>query len=331
MNGAGMNRYGPTLPKQILSVNREAWHAFFKYCLQRYAKLVLRSDGAKEYLRITGDDLAVFKAAKERLRTLDPPLPRVAITDPPCFDNVHYSELADFFCVWQQLYFGDGHSSRACTTRRDAEVQDTEADGFANTLGRVLSECHRVLRDEGLLVFSYHHSREDGWSAVAQAVLGAGFTIVQSQPVKAEMSVAAPKSQAREPIDLDVPLVCRKRPSDRRARHDESEALRRAATGAGRKVARFNTSGRQLSRNDARVVLLGQFLVELSVGRTADEVRGALTALLPQTRDIIEKMWREQEGRHPSIPVAPPPGATQLDLLEIPTPGPGAASRTGAA
>ena len=25
------------------------------------------------------------------------------VTDPPFFDNVHYSELADFFHAWQQL------------------------------------------------------------------------------------------------------------------------------------------------------------------------------------------------------------------------------------
>ena len=41
-------------------------------------------------------------------------------------------------------------------------------------------------------------------------MLGAGFTVVNSQPVKAEMSVAAPKSQAKEPIQLDIIIVCRK-------------------------------------------------------------------------------------------------------------------------
>lgn len=241
----------------------------------------------------------------------------LVITDPPFFDNVHYSELADFFFVWQQLYFGGGYTNDACTTRRDAEVQNTEADVFANKLMSVFAECHRVLRDEGLLVFSYHHSREDGWIAVAQAVLGAGFTIVQSQPVKAEMSVAAPKSQAKEPIDLDVLIVCRKRGSDRRVQRDQDEALRRAAASTSQKVGRFNRVGRQLSRSDVRVVLLSQLLMELNAGRTADEVGAALEALLPQTRGIVEKTWGEQEVRDPFGPVAPQPGPAQLDLLAI--------------
>ena len=56
----------------------------------------------------------------------------------------------------------------------------------------------------------YHHSRDEGWKALADAVLGGGFTVVNSQPVKAEMSVATPKSQAKEPIQLDIIIVCRK-------------------------------------------------------------------------------------------------------------------------
>jgi putative DNA methylase len=239
----------------------------------------------------------------------------LVITDPPFFDNVHYSELADFFYVWQELYFGDGLQKEPCTTRRDSEVQDTDAGAFAEKLRAVFAECHRVLRDEGLLVFSYHHSREDGWAAVAQAVLGAGFTIVQSQPVKAEMSVAAPKSQAKEPIDLDVLLVCRKRGADHRPRRETDEVLARAVGMASERVRRFNRVGRRLSRNDVRVVLLSQLLVELSAGRRADEVGVALDGLLPQTRDAIEAVWREQDVHDPRSPVAPQARPRQLELL----------------
>ena len=34
--------------------------------------------------------------------------------------------------------------------------------------------------------------------------------MVNSHPVKSEMSVATPKSQAKEPIQLDIIIVCRK-------------------------------------------------------------------------------------------------------------------------
>jgi len=243
----------------------------------------------------------------------------LVITDPPFFDNVHYSELADFFFVWQQLYFGTGCSNGAHSTRHESEVQDTDAQAFAEKLKRVFRECHRVLRDDGLLVFSYHHSHEHGWSALAQAVMGGGFTIVQSHPVKAEMSVAAPKSQAREPIDLDVLLVCRKRESVCRVRCNADEVLQRAAESATWKVVRFNEAGRYLSRNDVRVVFFSQFLVELSAGRTTDEVDAALEALLPETRGTVEIIWRGQDVRRSDRPDAPQPQNIQLTLFAPPT------------
>src|SRR5262249_54785524 len=80
----------------------------------------------------------------------------MVVTDPPFFDNVHYSELADFFYAWQQL---DSKPTREPRSTRSAlEVQDTSAEQFAIKLGDVFRECHRVLHDDGLLVFTYHHS-----------------------------------------------------------------------------------------------------------------------------------------------------------------------------
>ena len=218
----------------------------------------------------------------------------LVVTDPPFFDNVHYSELADFFFVWQQLYFEKGQGSER-TTRRDEEVQDGDPDAFADKLRRVFVECCRVLRDHGLLVFSYHHSREDGWAALAKAVIGAGFEFEQSYPVKSEMSVAAPKSQAKEPIDLDVILICRKREANMCAPSMAQEALRRAVGHALRQVERLNGVGRRLSRNDVRVVLLSRLLVELTKGRTTEESDAAIQEFLPETPRFVENIWRSQQ------------------------------------
>lgn len=218
----------------------------------------------------------------------------LVVTDPPFFDNVHYSELADFFYVWQELYFFGPRRGRPATTRHNEEVQDTAAAAFAEKLRAVFLECRRVLRDDGRLIFSYHHSREDGWAAVARAVLGAGFSLIQSQPVKSEMSVAAPKSQAKEPIDLDVLLVCRKRTEDRRPPVGADVALSRAAAIASERVARFNRSGRRLSRSDVRVVLLSQLLVESSAGRDAQDVAVQFEATLSSTKEMVETIWRGQ-------------------------------------
>lgn len=217
----------------------------------------------------------------------------LVVTDPPFFDNVHYSELADFFYAWQRLYFPTAETQRD-TTRRPEEVQDTCPDAFSSKLQAVLTECHRVLRDEGLLVLSYHHARDSGWIAVAYAILNAGFSIVQSHPVKAEMSVAAPKSKARQPINLDVLIVCRKKIRDLRTRSADQAVFAAAAEVGVERIRRFNATGRRLSRNDVKVVVFSQLLVELSAGRSANQLREGLDAVLHRAARFIETAWREQ-------------------------------------
>jgi len=188
----------------------------------------------------------------------------LVVTDPPFFDNVHYSELADFFYAWQQL----SPDCTAGSTRAQGEVQDTEADRFASKLRGVFAECHRVLRDDGMLVFTYHHSREEGWESLAEAVFKAGFRFVNCHPVRAEMSVGTPKSQAKEPIQLDIIVVCRKAELALQTA-DPAQSL---AT-ARQKLARLSDAGFALSRNDCKIVLIGQLL---TAAKNCDEVQELL-------------------------------------------------------
>lgn len=179
------------------------------------------------------------------------------ITDPPFFDNVNYSQLADFFNVWQRHILRD--NSRAESTRSHGEVQHGDEEVFRDRLGEVWAECHRVLKDDGLMVFSYHHSRTEGWRAVLEALMTSGFVVVAAQPVKAEMSVAMPKLQAKEPIDLDILVVCRKANAK-----TETGSWGEAVLEARHQVMRFIQTGRRLSRNDVRIIVMGQLLRPLS-------------------------------------------------------------------
>ncbi|HEV2391787.1 MAG TPA: DNA methyltransferase [Verrucomicrobiae bacterium] len=205
----------------------------------------------------------------------------LVVTDPPFFDNVHYSELADFFFAWQCLGPSQFGAQRP-STRHAEEVQDARADDFATKLRAVFRECHRVLRNDGLLVFTYHHSRAEGWMSLAEAVLGAGFAVVNAHPLKAEMSVATPKSQAKEPIQLDVVLVCRKRATDARGKAEDRAALRRATDRAAAKARRLNGCGLKLSVNDRRIILISEFLVAACAGRSVGELSDLLSANLSE-------------------------------------------------
>jgi putative DNA methylase len=211
------------------------------------------------------------------------------VTDPPFFDNVHYSELADFFHAWRQLTPDPGRAGSA-TTRHPSEVQDADASGFAAKLQGVFRECRRILADDGLLAFSYHHSRDEGWTALAEAVLGAGFAVVNCQPVKAEMSVATPKSQAKEPIQLDIIIVCRKEGVTESRRPTVAEAMESARA----KLGRLEEAGFALSRNDRKIVIFGQLLTTLGTPGDAADFAAHVDAEL-EVRQPIKPLARPRD------------------------------------
>jgi SAM-dependent methyltransferase len=184
----------------------------------------------------------------------------LVITDPPYFDMVNYSELADFFYVWLRL--GLEHtdlSFRPSTTRNDREVQAACAEQFGRMLGDVFTDCVRVLKPGGLVVFTFHHPRLEAWEALGSALRTAGLGVMATHPIKAELSVATPKSQAKEPINLDLVIVCTPQPAPPTATTPE-QFLELSRQGARATVLRFNAGGINLSKGDLRVILLGWYL-----------------------------------------------------------------------
>ena len=102
----------------------------------------------------------------------------------------------------------------------------------------------------------------------AGALADAGFAVVTSQPVKAEMSVATPKSQAKEPIQLDIIVVCRKAGVQERPRPTVAQVLESARA----KLGRLCAAGFELSRNDRKIVILGQLLTTLGAPDDLDSI-----------------------------------------------------------
>jgi len=134
------------------------------------------------------------------------------VTDPPYFDFVHYSELSDFFFAWLSPVLRDRYPwMKGEDSSAQGEVQHKYPHVFARQLATVFTEACRVLKDNGVLAFSFHHSRAEGWSAIYEALNKAGLAVVAAHPVHAEMRAASPKIAAKDPISLDAILVCRKK------------------------------------------------------------------------------------------------------------------------
>ncbi|HZU72994.1 MAG TPA: DNA methyltransferase [Acidimicrobiales bacterium] len=202
----------------------------------------------------------------------------LVVTDPPYMDNVHYSELADFFHAWLTEVRPYRDYPIVPTTRAVGEVQGTDHEHFAKGVGAVWRECARVLKPEGLLAFTFHQARMEGWLAVMNGLRDAGFVVTATQPVKAEMSVAAPKSGAKEPSTLDTIVVCRKVGVDGPAHSSIGSSPDEAAEWAVNRLHHLETAGIQFGPSDVRSVVRGTVLSLLTRPGARDDTAIAVAA-----------------------------------------------------
>jgi len=219
------------------------------------------------------------------------------ITDPPFFDNVHYSQLADFFYVWIREMMGHKGVFQAETTRSPEEVQQTDSRRFTDNLVAVFRDCHRVLKDDGLLIFTYHHSRPEGWSAILEAVHEAGFYVEATHPVKSEMSVAIPKQQAKSPIDIDIIIVGRKMALIEPFVEVPASLFNECVEETGKIVEAFNRSNRKLSRSDVTVIVMARLITTLSRTRDLERILGYSSSIEKEIGVAVEKLWKQQNPK----------------------------------
>ncbi|HZQ25253.1 MAG TPA: DNA methyltransferase [Terriglobales bacterium] len=249
------NTAGKVVGKKVFKINKPIQPRFAR----NFSELVKQD---AEVLLLQGDS--------SKLPMIPNASVDLVITDPPYFDNVHYSELADFFYCWLRIGMqGNDQAFDAETTRHSSEVQDKNSVEFGKRLGDVFVECARVLKRGGRLAFTFHHSRNEAWLALAKAIESAGLEVVVTHPVKAEMSGATPKNQAKEPIDIDLIVVCRHlSANDQGVTRD---FLNSCVAEASSFVLRYNRIGTRLSRGDIRVILMGEFLKVHSHIRTLQQ------------------------------------------------------------
>jgi len=179
---------------------------------------------------------------------------------------VTYSELADFFYIWLRLALSSHYShfrpqytpkAREIISNvgvrgslkklQELRIEIKDEESFFRGLTRVFRECHRVLKDEGLMVFTFHHKETWAWKSVLTAVY----------PVQSDARTGLHGEVGN--IKYDIPFVCRKRPGDGQMVGWETlkDEIYFAAQAS---VERLKTSGRQLSDGDLFVIAMGRCL-----------------------------------------------------------------------
>jgi putative DNA methylase len=235
----------------------------------------MRVDTWKE-LSTADHGMMILNGDSSRLPIPDSSVDAV-VTDPPYFDFVHYSELSDFFFAWLSPILKERYPWFAGADSSDVgEVQHKDPRVFAHQLASVFTECHRVLKENGVLAFSFHHSRAEGWAAIYEAITQAGLAVVAAHPVHAELRAASPKSATKDPISLDAILVCRKRTvvlAERVHAHDVNDEIDTIAS-------RLEEAGLSISAGDRFVIGAAHTLIAWSPNAlTYEEIKTRLEAV----------------------------------------------------
>ena len=142
------------------------------------------------------------------------------ITDPPFGDNVFYSDLANFFYAWLRLPLREEYPAlfdpiktpnlqEALAPRLLAEEEAN--DYYKLRLTACWSEACRVLKDGGLLAFTFHHSEDSQWAIVLESLFDAGFLLEQTFPIASDEQKGEGGQFGAKGTEYDIIHVCRKR------------------------------------------------------------------------------------------------------------------------
>jgi len=235
------------------------------------------------------------------------------VVDPPYADNVQYSELADFFYVWLKRTQGhrrpEWFASYLCDKDEEAvvnisrhrsnekptvEAKKQAYEFYHRLMVDTFKECHRILRDDGVLTVMFTHKKQEAWESLFTSLITAGFTITATWPVKTESEHSLHQAK-KNAAQSTVILVSRKRDPQAGIGYFDS-ALRAEIREAARQTAnRLKAEG--LNAVDQ---LVGSFGPAMEVFSRFREVRTDTGEPVSVARAIDEaseavSIWRKEQ------------------------------------
>jgi hypothetical protein len=242
------------------------------------------------------------------------PLPddtaHVWFTDPPYYDSVPYSYIADFFYVWlkrslqSSLHsFADSQLSpkaqEIVAYVDESESQESAYERYERRMAGAFTQGRRVLRQDGVGSVVFAHKTTEGWEALLSGMISAGWTITGSWPIATEM---ASRLRARESAALatSVHLICRARPQDAPV-GDWGDVLRELPQRVGNWIERLQGEG--VRGADLVFACIGPAMEVYSRYRRVEDAEGREiplggdpTATEPYKRGFLAYVW-ETVGR----------------------------------
>ncbi len=188
----------------------------------------------------------------------------VVVTDPPYYGNVMYSELSNFFYVWLRIALKDRYEifNESFVPTEDEVIENRHQgkgkDEFIHGLTKVFTEANRVLSNDGILVFTFHHKKQEAWGAILRTILDSGFYVTTTYPVRSEMK-ASTHLHDLENIVYDMIFVCRKR-GDETVPKSWKSIKRSIESSVSKMKVRLQRNGETPSSVDMFAMVLGKCL-----------------------------------------------------------------------
>jgi adenine-specific DNA methylase len=153
----------------------------------------------------------------------------LCFTDPPYYDAIPYSDLMNFFRIWQKRIIGDFSpefrevferpSPTWDSSQGDGELIDDDSrhggdaeksrktyeDGMTKAFRRSLD----ALKEDGRMVVVFANKEVDAWQSLIGALIRSGAVVTASWPIQTEMVNKV--TQKRANLSSSVWIVCRKR------------------------------------------------------------------------------------------------------------------------
>jgi adenine-specific DNA methylase len=177
----------------------------------------------------------------------------IVLTDPPYYDNISYSELSDFYYVWirdfvrwpsKMVGIHTPMSRSLVVNGRNSEHHDDFIVGLSSAFG----ECRRVLKEDGIMIFTYHHKRARAWAAMTQSLSAADFRVTNVFPVLSEGKSGFHSSHGS--LKWDIVFVCRAGGERRLPRFQTDDASRWVKSEFRRWMLRLRSSGYRIGTAD---------------------------------------------------------------------------------
>lgn len=153
------------------------------------------------------------------------------VTDPPYYDNIYYSILADFFFAWKRMLFTNIEPDLFCVSQTESkkelvaskfrsETPTSAHEDYVRQFSLAIKEAARVLKPDGVFALVYSHSSMAGWEVILRAYRAANLRITSVQPLTIErrqrpravnsaavntciVFVARKETSIKPPVDLD--------------------------------------------------------------------------------------------------------------------------------